>query len=70
MNDLLWHEFYRLGVQYAQTAVGEPNRLQPDAIRDAVREHIPAKAIEDSVDRQTLHEAFACGVMDECERLK
>lgn len=69
MNDQLWHDFYHLGVQYAHEAGSEPDRLQPDAIRGAVQEHITARElIEDSYDPQALREAFALGVLDEQER--
>jgi hypothetical protein len=65
MNDHLWHGFYALGVQYAQSVRDAPERTHPDAIRDAVREHIAAHdLLEGSFDTQELHHAFALGVND------
>lgn len=68
-KDELWHDFYRLGVQYTLATEGELDHLQPDTIRDAVRGHIAALELdEDSYDPQTLHQAFVLGVLDERER--
>ncbi|GIK76127.1 hypothetical protein FBR02_00095 [Anaerolineae bacterium CFX9] len=68
-NDKRWHDFYRLGVQYARTMGSDLDHLQPDAIRYAAREDIVAQELdEDSYDPQALHQAFALDVLDERER--